>query len=120
MLNSKFDSKVATKPKKHRVRLYGLNAGRDPNKHRERPKSDARYHTWRWQKASQRFRREHPLCEECLRRGVYTPSKVVDHIIPVALSDDFWDESNWQALCQACNIAKGNRDKKYIQGKEKL
>ncbi len=110
---------MTTKPKKKRIRLYGMNAGVDPSKPRQRPKSDSRYHTNRWHKASAAFRAEHPLCEECLRKGIYTPSKVVDHIVPVAICKDFWDESNWQALCQSCNIAKGNRDKKYIQGKEK-
>lgn len=110
---------MATKPKRTRIRLYGLKAGVDPNAKRERSKSDPRYHTWRWEKASIAFRKAHPLCAECLRKGIYTPSQVVDHIIPVALCKDFWDESNWQALCKACNMAKGNRDKKYIQGKEK-
>lgn len=110
---------MATKPKKHRVRLYGLDAGKKPGERQRRATSDTRYHTYRWERASIRFRKAHPLCEECLRKGIYTPSKVVDHIVPVALCADFWDESNWQALCQACNIAKGNRDKKYIQGREK-
>ena len=45
------------------------------------------------------------------------PSEVVDHIVPVALCDDFWDRSNWQALCRKCNIEKGNKDKKLIYGR---
>ena len=111
---------MTTKPTKKRIRLYGLNAGRNPREPKTRPASDPRYHTYRWEKASIAFRKAHPLCEECLRKGIYTPSKVVDYIVPVALCRDFWDESNWQALCQRCNLAKGNRDKRYIQGKEKL
>ena len=57
------------------------------------------------------------LCEECLKKGLYVPSEVVDHIIPIAIHD-FWDESNWQALCAKCNAAKGNRDKKIINGRQ--
>ena len=110
---------MPTKPTHKRVRLYGPHAGKSPSEKRVRPASDPRYHTYRWHKASARFRQEHPLCAECLKQGRYVPSEVVDHIIPVAICPDFWDERNWQALCKACNMAKGNRDKKYIQGKEK-
>jgi 5-methylcytosine-specific restriction endonuclease McrA len=52
-----------------------------------------------------------------LKKGLYVPSEVVDHIIPIAIHD-FWDESNWQALCAKCNTAKGNRDKKIINGRQ--
>lgn len=109
---------MATKPTKKRIRMYGLNAGKNPLK-RQRPASDSRYHTYRWEMASKAYRKAHPLCAECLKKGIYVPAQVVDHVIPVAICKDFWDEKNWQSLCQSCNIAKGNRDKKYIQGKEK-
>lgn len=111
---------MATKPKRKLIRQYGLNAGKKPGEKKARPRSADEYHSWRWTKASREFRREHPLCEECLKKGRFVPAEVVDHIIPVAICKDFWDESNWQSLCQACNIAKGNRDKEYIQGKKKL
>ena len=110
---------MAEKPKRHRVRMYWLDAGRTPGEKKERPKSAARYHTSRWIRASRAFRAAHPLCAECLKKGIYTPSQVVDHIIPIAICADFWDESNWQALCKRCNMIKGNKDKKYIQGRAK-
>ena len=87
---------MATKPTKKRIRLYGIRAGENPVLPRQRPKSDDRYHTNRWHKASSTFRAAHPLCAECLKKGIYTPSKVVDHIVPVAICQDFWDESNWR------------------------
>lgn len=80
-----------------------------------RPRSRDEYHTWRWTKLSRAFREAHPLCEECRRRGVITPAEVVDHIVPVEVCADFWDQSNWQSLCQKCNNEKGNRDKRLIQ-----
>ncbi len=110
---------MPTKPKRKRVRLYGVHGGEDPTAKRERKVTDERYHTYRWEKASIAFRKEHPLCEECKRNGRVTPSEVVDHIVPAALCKDFWDRRNWQALCKKCNMAKGNRDKVYIQGRKR-
>ena len=48
---------------------------------------------------------------------VAVPSEVVDHIIPVAVCSDFWDKTNWQALWRKCNIEKGNKDKRLINGR---
>lgn len=75
------------------------------------------YHTSRWTKRSREFRKSHPLCENCKKKGLIVPSQVVDHIVPVALCEDFWDETNWQALCQHCNLEKGNKDKLLINSK---
>lgn len=82
-----------------------------------RPRSRDEYHTARWTRESRVFRDEHPLCVICLGKGLVVPSEVVDHIIPVAVCMDFWDKSNWQALCRKCNIEKGNKDKRLINGK---
>lgn len=108
---------MATKPK-HTIRLGRAHepAATGGRSMQGRKRSADAYHTWRWTKLSRAYRAAHPLCEECLRQGIYTPAEVVDHIIPVALCDDFWDETNWQSLCQRCNIAKGNRDKARIRG----
>ena len=80
----------------------------------DRKRSRDEYHTWRWTKLSRAFRESHPLCEQCRRRGVITPAEVVDHIIPVEVCADFWDQTNWQSLCRKCNIEKGNKDKRMI------
>lgn len=83
----------------------------------DRPRSRDEYHTARWTRESRVFREDHPLCEICWKQGIITPSEVVDHIIPVAICQDFWDKRNWQALCKKCNIKKGNQDKKLIHGR---
>lgn len=80
--------------------------------HRER--SDDLYHTFRWTRLSRAFRQSHPLCAECARHGRLKAAEVVDHITPFPVCRDFFDESNLQSLCSACNIAKGNRDKAVI------
>ena len=85
----------------------------DGGYHRDR--SDDPYHTYRWTRLSRAFREQHPLCEECRKRGVIKSAEVVDHIIPWPVCEDFFDRTNLQSLCGDCNTAKGNRDKKLIQ-----
>lgn len=82
----------------------------------DRPTSAPLYHTARWTRESKAFKEQHPLCIMCLDKGIYTPSEVTDHIIPYPLHD-FWDSSNWQALCYKCNIIKGNKDKTLINNR---
>ena len=65
----------------------------------------------RWRRESKKFLELHPLCQECLKKGIATPATVVDHIVPhrgdVKL---FWDRSNWQALCKSCHDKKNGRE----------
>lgn len=76
-----------------------------------RPSSSRGYDS-RWRKARKRFLAAHPLCEECMKNGIYTKATVVDHIIPHRGDPKlFWEESNWQALCKRCHDKKtGNKD----------
>lgn len=61
----------------------------------------------RWQKASKLFLLKHPLCAECLKRGMTTPAKEVDHIVPHKGDMKlFWDRRNWQGLCHQCHSRK--------------
>ena len=49
-------------------------------------------------------------CAECMKQGNLTPATVVDHIIPHRGDMKlFWDESNWQALCESCHNQKTGR-----------
>lgn len=74
------------------------------------------YNTARWHKISRVWRSQHPLCAECLKNGKFTEGEVTDHIVPWPICKDyFFDESNFQTLCQKCNHDKGQRDKKLIQ-----
>ena len=80
-----------------------------------RKRSDDPYHSWRWTRLSRAFRAEHPLCEECRRRGIIKAATVVDHVVPWPVCEDFFDRSNLQSLCEACNHDKGQRDKVIIR-----
>ena len=60
-----------------------------------------------WRIARARFLRCHPLCAECMKQGKFTPATVVDHIIPHRGDMKlFWDERNWQPLCESCHNHK--------------
>lgn len=60
----------------------------------------------RWNKARLNFLEDHPFCVYCEQAGRSSRAVVVDHI--KAHKQDksrFWDESNWQALCETCHNA---------------
>ena len=77
----------------------------------DRASAAERGYGWRWQRASERYRRANPLCAECARRGI-TRSCVgkegaTDHIVPHRGDMKlFWDRDNWQGLCVPCHNAK--------------
>ena len=80
-----------------------------------RERSGAPYNTSRWHKLAKAFIEDHPLCEECKRKGILRAAECVDHIDPWPICEDyFFDRRNLQALCNKCNIEKGNRDKARI------
>ena len=97
-----------------RQRNYGHRTTLPGSKMQNRPRSRKEYHTARWTRLSRRFREANPLCARCQANGLFVPSQVTDHVIPVEIHGNFWDQSNWQPLCRRCNIAKGNEDKKLI------
>ncbi len=69
-------------------------------------------HSPRWRKASKLFLEEHPLCVECERQRRITAAYLVDHIIPHEGNYDlFWDQSNWQGLCNPCHEEKHKGDR---------
>lgn len=70
----------------------------------------------KWRKARSAFLKSHPLCIICTRTGTTSVATVVDHITPhkgdLAL---FWDQNNWQPLCENChNSYKQAMDKSGV------
>lgn len=93
----------------------------DPKSRREksdgyvRRRSDEPYHSSRWTKLARAWKVEHPLCEECKRKGIIKAAEVVDHIVPWPICEDFFDRSNLQSLCEDCNREKGYKDRPVIE-----
>ena len=72
--------------------------------------ANERGYTYRWQRESKVFLREHPLCQcpACDEgRLRVRAALVVDHRVPhrgdMVL---FWDQTNWQAMAKECHDAK--------------
>lgn len=60
----------------------------------------SRGYGWRWSRAAEAFRREHPLCLGCQAVGRYAAAEVVDHVEPHKGDQTlFWDRDNWQSAC---------------------
>lgn len=58
------------------------------------------YKRQQWIKGRAHFLRHNPLCVFCLENGFAEPAKVVDHKIPHKGDEKlFFDQSNWQPLC---------------------
>jgi len=74
----------------------------------KRLSANERGYTSRWARYSKIFRRNNPLCVDCKKRGILTPSRHVDHIKAVSGPDDplFWDPENHQPLCESCHAHK--------------
>ena len=57
-----------------------------------------------WRTARAYHLRQHPYCALCDQVGVTQLADVVDHIIPHRGDPVlFWDQTNWQSLCQPCH-----------------
>ena len=70
-------------------------------KYERNPESRTRYgKTWRRIRSA--YAEKHPLCEECLKKGLVVPMEQVHHIKPLSEggSNDF---SNLVSLCTSCH-----------------
>lgn len=56
-----------------------------------------------WKRIRDHHVQEHPLCEECLKQGIYKPAEEVHHIVP--LNDGGTHaRSNLVSLCRSCHM----------------
>ena len=66
------------------------------------------YKSTAWQKCREAYLLQHPFCEECLKRGEYTPAKHVHHRIWLNQYNKDNPEftlnfKNLEAVCQECH-----------------
>lgn len=78
------------------------------------------YKTQRWRKLRQRYLIDNYECRECRRYGKYAPATVVDHIKPVSMGGEFWDEDNLQPLCKYCHNSKSARERWVKSSRSKM
>jgi 5-methylcytosine-specific restriction protein A len=80
----------------------------------KRANANVRGYNAAWHKSRRQFLGQHPLCVVCESEGRIEPATVVDHIIPH--KGDwrvFWDESNWQSLCEHHHNQKTAREGRW-------
>ena len=53
----------------------------------------------RWDALSIRYRRKHPLCEDCLDNQRTTVAALVHHVSPIENGGLMFDEANLRSLC---------------------
>ena len=90
------------------------------SQHQHKPKtnitSNQKGYTYRWQIYTKWYKNHNPLCRVCKEKNpsVLTPTKDVDHIIPVTGPDDplFWVYSNHQPLCHSCHSKKTAQERR--------
>lgn len=66
------------------------------------------YKSKAWKERSVTYRKQHPLCERCLAKGIYTPAALVHHKIHIDennMNDPFilLSDENLEALCHDCH-----------------
>jgi len=52
----------------------------------------------------------HPLCEDCLKRGIYTPANQCDHVIPHHGDPELFWSSPLASRCRECHARKTARE----------
>lgn len=55
-----------------------------------------------WKRIRDSYATAHPLCEECSKRGVYTATEEVHHVLPLAQGGTH-AKDNLIALCKSCH-----------------
>lgn len=72
---------------------------------------DKFYASLAWRMLRSTYAQEHPLCEECLRRGIRIPVAIVDHILPRKTHPQLSLVAvNLESLCRPCHKRKTDTD----------
>lgn len=70
-------------------------------KYQRDPETAKRYGT-AWQKIRAAYVSEHPLCEQCMEKGIYRRVEEVHHILPLKNGGNH-NKSNLISLCHECH-----------------
>ena len=74
---------------------------------KDRPEYFNWYNSARYRESRLKFLFDNPFCSECEKAGKFTPSLILDHIIPHKGDYNlFWNPNNWGALCKICHDRK--------------
>lgn len=98
-------------PEPHHARFCEAHAKAEDERYRKwqrDPKINRRYGA-RWRKIRTAYITAHPLCEDCLAAGRYTPAQEVHHVIPLEHGGTH-DQANLRSLCKPCHSRQSALD----------
>lgn len=83
------------------------------------------YQNTAWRKQRDLYLHEHPLCEECLKKGKITPAQDIHHKrSPFKKGEINWnlllDYNNLAALCKECHGTRHAEEQGHISPEEVL
>lgn len=74
------------------------------------------YNSQNWVKLRNAYLMQHPLCEECLAKGIVTKAEEVHHIKPILTGNNelemqtlAYDGNNLKSLCSKCHHELHNK-----------
>ena len=92
---------MPTRPAVHRP---SPSAVRRHRRHDTRPSAYQRGYDDAWEVVRLAHLREHPLCQDCLQRGLTTSGEDVHHLAKVSERPDLiHDPANLRTLCRPCH-----------------
>lgn len=80
---------------------HAKRVAKNYEKYERDPESKKRYGA-QWRRIRNLYLHQHPLCEECLLKGVYTKATEIHHRVPLSYGGTH-DPSNLESLCHACH-----------------
>ena len=83
---------------------HKAKVNKDYNRYQRNPETKKKYGN-NWNRLRNRYIREHPLCEDCLKSGYYVPAAEVHHIVPVSRGGTN-EITNLVALCKSCHMKR--------------
>lgn len=83
------------------------------------------YNNTTWRKLREVYMHEHPLCEECLKKGKVTPAEDIHHIRSPFTGGDInysllLDDNNLEAVCKKCHQLIHNAKEGYTSPEDIL
>ncbi len=83
------------------------------------------YQSVAWKKLREVYMHQHPLCEECLKKGKVTPAEDIHHIRSPFTGGDInysllLDDKNLEAVCKKCHQLIHNAKEGYTSPEDIL
>jgi 5-methylcytosine-specific restriction protein A len=70
-----------------------------------RPSAAARGYDAQWARVAAEFKQAYPACLSCWAVGLFSPTEIVDHVVPIADNrEGRFDPDNLQPCCRWCHV----------------